>query len=142
MEPEHPTTQAMLAALHGEGAGSGAVAVHCRACDRCRPVWEDLAAARAALDAELPPPDPAPMWPHVRARLARSRPRRLTAPWAAGTAAALAGLLLGIWLGTSDLAAPSEQSQDIWSTLGSTLSSTSALSDFYTTGTQTEGSGS
>jgi len=77
-------------------AAAEAVRAHLAACPDCaraaaelETIWEAIATA--------PPPPPPPAWPGLRASFAG--PRRASLPWAAGLAAATAGLLVGLLVG-------------------------------------------
>lgn len=93
------------------------VRAHLAACPDCaraalelEMVWDAIAAAR-------PPTAPRPAWPGLRASFAG--PRRVSLPWAAGLAAATAGLLVGLLIGEpgragARVAAESEDGASEW----------------------------
>lgn len=98
---------------------------HCARCDACRESLEASQAVRAMLaeDADLGLGGSA--WPDLAARIERRR----SPTWRLAGALALAGsALLGVWLGAfvASGAAQSAADQDLWATLGSTLTQQSS----------------
>lgn len=106
--------------------------------DDCAECASELAALRAVQDALLAVPDAtpiAPMWNAVRRR--RERPsKRFSWTLALRTSAfGLAGVLIGLLLGTVHPASTEAESTDLWTDLGSTYGTEagSSLSDEYLT---------
>ncbi len=81
-------------------AEADAVRSHCRTCPECARAWEELAAMADLLPVETAERSERSLWPAVRARL-RERPSWFTGTRFAvsASAAAAAGLLLGVLLG-------------------------------------------
>lgn len=77
-------------------AAAEAVRAHLAACPDCARAAAELETIWDAI-ATAPPPPPPPAWPGLRASFAG--PRRASLPWAAGLAAATAGLLMGLLIG-------------------------------------------
>ncbi len=74
-----------------------AVRAHLAACPDCTRAAQELEMLWDAIAAAQPPMAPRPAWPGLRASFAG--PRRASLPWAAGLAAATAGLLVGLLVG-------------------------------------------
>jgi anti-sigma factor RsiW len=78
-------------------AAAEAVRAHLAACPDCAGAARELDTIWDAIAVARPPVAPRPAWPGLRASFAG--PRRTSLPWAAGLAAATAGLLVGLLVG-------------------------------------------
>ena len=115
----HYTEAQIQACLDGTlpGAEAQAVREHCRTCERCERIREEIRAVWAVLGAAPEPQLAEPIWPHVRTRLAP----RWGLSWAMGaSAAALAGVMLGLLLGVDGEPA-GEPEASSWADVGSLI---------------------
>jgi len=78
-------------------AAAEAVRAHLAACPDCAHAAAELETIWDAIATAPPPAPPRPAWPGLRASFAG--PRRASLSWAAGLAAATAGLLVGLLVG-------------------------------------------
>ena len=100
-DPGH-VLERIRSCLDGELSDAEAEAVrsHCRTCPECARAWEELSALAELLPVDLTDRESRSLWPAVRARLV-ARPSWFTGARFAvsASAAAAAGLLLGVLLG-------------------------------------------
>ena len=94
---------------------------HCRSCPRCGRALEESKALHRVLEADAALDPPQSLWPLVRARLERQDGSGLRLWFAlSASGAALAGLLLGVILGSLEESRDSWQ-QETWTEVGSLL---------------------
>jgi hypothetical protein len=76
----HPTEDDLVLLFYGDTspADEGRLAAHVDACDQCRPLWQDIQASLAAIDAAGSPEPPADfervMWARVQREIEGMRP--------------------------------------------------------------------
>jgi len=101
---------------------AGRIRAHCTDCPRCRRALAETRAVWDALGNDASPELPRPLWPLLRARLEKPiSPRARLALTVSASAAAVAGLILGIYLGSQFMGAPSAWQQETWTQVGSLL---------------------
>jgi anti-sigma factor RsiW len=120
--------------LDGELSANEAEAVenHCRSCDGCGEIWQAQLEIRSMLRAGPAEEPLAPMWPAVEEKLHGKT--EVSLPFAFGaSAAAVAGIAIGVFLGTIGESSYENGEQDVWSEVGSTMTveSSPGLSGFY-----------
>ncbi len=111
-----------------------AVHAHIRTCPGCARAWREHEAVWKSLSAELTPSPPPSLWPSIHARLAPAVSRRMrTALAAGGLAASLAGLVVGILLGSVRQVPQVTWQEETWTQVGSLLADESGttLDDVY-----------
>jgi anti-sigma factor RsiW len=107
---------------------------HCAGCERCGRLLEELSQVQTLLRIDKPAKPLRPMWPAVMERLSREATPRPGWRFTVGSAAAaLAGVILGFFLGTTRPIAPRAEVEDVWADLGSTVVAESGtdLSELY-----------
>jgi anti-sigma factor RsiW len=125
--------------LDGEISGDEAreIESHCKSCESCGKLWREQLEIREVLGAD-PAADPmAPMWPAVEKSLRGRGVPGFGFSFAFGTtAAAVAGLALGVFIGS---VSTTNGEGDIWSEIGSTMTAESGMaSDVYLDSTEEE----
>ncbi|RPJ42746.1 MAG: hypothetical protein EHM19_09960 [Candidatus Latescibacterota bacterium] len=115
------------------------VRAHSAACPACARALAEIESVNAALNAYEETRLPPSIWPGLAERLERRRPFFWSVPFAVGaSAAAAAGLLIGLWLGSAaglgggQAALAGETLRGDWSEVGSLLSGAgTTLDDLY-----------
>ncbi|MBD3335843.1 MAG: hypothetical protein GF355_10040 [Candidatus Eisenbacteria bacterium] len=133
----HPKGEKLLALIEGElsQAETDALEEHCRACASCRRLRDELSAVRDSLQAEAPAGPLRPIWPAVRERRAAVQPPLLRPAFAAATGAAvIAGVFLGMVVGTLRDRPVETGNAYLWTEIGSTVvgEGGDTLPDIYT----------
>jgi anti-sigma factor RsiW len=128
--------QKIQAWLDGELTAEEAKSVesHCLSCEKCEELWRGQLRIRKMLSAHDASQPSGPMWPAVEERLHGATSSRFGFPFALGTsAAAVAGIVLGVFLGAINESSYENGEQDVWSEVGSTMTveSNPGLSGFY-----------
>ena len=136
--------QRLEAFVSGEATAEEAARIraHCDECPDCRRALTEAQAVWGVLGEAAPPALPASLWPVVEARIERQRSPRARLTWALGaSAAAAAGLILGIVLGSQFLGAPGAWEQETWTQVGSLIADggESTLDEVYVSGFSEEG---
>ena len=134
----HPKGQKILALLDGELAPAVAAEVreHCEACAQCRQVLQDFSAVRGALEAHARSEPLGPVWPAVRAHLGKAASPGFRAAFGfATTAAALAGIALGVLVGSLAHRSAEHEGTYLWSVAASSVGEEggNTLPDIYST---------
>ena len=140
----HPPGQKIVELLDGELAPAVAAEVreHCDACAQCRQVHRDFSAVRGMLAAHASSEPLRPIWPAVRARREKTAsPASRPAFGFAATAAALAGIALGVLVGSLAHRSPEYEGTYLWSVVASSVGEEggNALPDIYSTTLSAEG---
>jgi anti-sigma factor RsiW len=120
----HPGGKRILAWLDGELPEGEADLVrrHCEECEPCRQEWEELTAVGEALAAAPASKPISPVWPEIRDRLSEpDRPILKPAFGAAAAAAVLAGVAIGVLVGSGESQAPVSEGSYLWSAVGSSM---------------------
>jgi anti-sigma factor RsiW len=134
----HPEGKKILALLDGELAPAVAAEVreHCGVCAQCRQVLRDFSAVRGTLEAHARSEPLRPVWPAVRAHLGRAAsPGFRPAFGLATTAAALAGIALGVLVGSMAHRSTEHDGAYLWSVAASSVGEEggNTLPDIYST---------
>jgi anti-sigma factor RsiW len=120
---------------------AGRVQAHCDACPECGRALAEAQRAWEALGEAEAPVQPPSLWPRLEARLAPRRSPRVRLTFALGaSAAALAGLVLGVYLGSQFLGDSNTWQQETWSQVGSLIADggQGSLDQVYVTGFEEE----
>jgi anti-sigma factor RsiW len=134
---EGHVTDKIRACLDGELAPDEAARVraHCARCRACHRAWTEIENLYRILESDTGAEPLRPVWPGVRERIGEPRRGLARFPFAVGaSAAAAAGLLLGLLLGSvgETLGSRAESS---WSEVGTLLTdSGTSLDDLYLSG--------
>lgn len=142
----HPRGETILAFLDGELAPAFADEVrdHCAACAECRQVSQELSSVREILVAHPGSAPLRPVWPAVQGRLERpASPFFRPAFGIATTAAALVGILLGVFVGSIGNRHPRHEGAYLWSVVPSSIAQDGGgtLPDIYAITTSASGEG-
>jgi len=120
------------------------VRAHCQDCPRCRRALAEVQSVWRALGEDPSPELPRPLWPLLGQRLGKPRsPRARLVLALSASAAGVAGLLLGVLLGSQLIGAPGAWQQETWSEVGSLLADgeQSTLDQVYVSGFEEGGEG-
>jgi len=111
-----------------------AVSDHLEACAECRTALEELRELQALLMADPQPELRTSAWPRIADRLESSKPWWDPVVGFATAGAAIAGLVIGLMLGTGTTSNVSAN-DDLWSAVGATIATDRglALAEFPTT---------
>jgi len=141
--PHEPHVKSILPAyLAGELTEPEATRVreHLRACDGCERAFRELTELHRLLESDVATEPSEPVWTAVQARLHAPAPEPLRLRWILGTAtAAVAGVILGLFVGSAPPQPRAETSYSLWSALGSSLSADRSLAAGFFDDSASEG---
>jgi anti-sigma factor RsiW len=121
---DHYSDNQMQEFLNGELSEheNGQIRSHTETCAECRQLMRELVTVRELLRADAPAEPIRPMWPAVRERLEAAARPRFRLVFALGTsAAAIAGIILGLYLGSLGSRPTGIPPEGMWSDVPTTL---------------------